>query len=117
MRTRPQSLRTTIRNALGSSFPTCIYWGPEFVQLYNDAFLALLGAKPSPAGKPAYLTWPELWSVMGAQFASVLRTSQALFAEDQLVQPNRHGYPEEVYLTYSYSPLYNDDGVRRASGV
>ena len=72
VRTWPQALRTLVRTLLGSPFPSCLYWGPEFVQLYNEAFLPLVGAKPAPAGRPARHTWPERWQEMGAQFAAVL---------------------------------------------
>jgi hypothetical protein len=83
----PQSLRIAVRNSLASSFPTCIYWGPQFLQIYNEAFLSILGEKPFPAGKPARLTWPELWSTMGPQLESVLKTGKAVAAEDQLMEP------------------------------
>lgn len=109
----PEALTTVVRNQMSSSFATCIFWGPELVQIYNDAFLPLLGAKPLPAGKPARLTWPELWSSMGPRLESVLRTGNAVFAQDQLFQLERHGYPEESYLTYSESPLYDTDGSVR----
>jgi hypothetical protein len=32
----PQSLRTAASICLSSRFPTVIYWGAEFVTLYND---------------------------------------------------------------------------------
>jgi hypothetical protein len=108
----PAALSTAVKNVLSSPFPACIFWGPEFVQIYNDGFLPILGAKPSPAGKPARLTWPELWSGLGPQLESVLRTGEAIFAEDRLFQPERHGYREESYLTYSYSPLHDVGAVR-----
>jgi signal transduction histidine kinase/chemotaxis response regulator CheB len=108
-----QALTTTVKNQISSSFPTCIFWGPALVQIYNEAFLPLLGAKQSPAGKPARLIWPELWSSMGPRLESVLQTGKAVFAEDQLFQLERHGFPEECYLTYSNSPLYDTDGTVR----
>lgn len=111
----PPALSIAVRNVMSSTFPTCIYWGPELVQIYNEAFLPILGAKPSPAGKPARLTWPEVWSALGLQLQSVLQTGRALCAENRLIQSERHGYPEEAYVTYSYSPLHDDEG--RVCGV
>lgn len=34
----PQALRMAISLCLNSSFPTCVYWGPECCLLYDDAW-------------------------------------------------------------------------------
>ena len=44
---------------------------------------------------------------------SVLDTGQATWSEDLLLPMDRHGYWEETYWTYSYSPLHDDDGTVR----
>ena len=42
-----------------------------------------------------------------------MRSGQATWSEDLLLPMNRHGYWEETYWTYSYSPLHDDDGTVR----
>jgi hypothetical protein len=32
-----------VRLLLGSGYPMYIAWGPEFIQLYNDAYRPILG--------------------------------------------------------------------------
>jgi hypothetical protein len=108
-----QALVTAVRNQMSSSSPSCIFWGPELVQIYNEAYLPLLSARPSPAGKPARANWPELWNWMGPRLESVLQTGAAVLAEEQLFQLERHGDPEESYLTLSNSPLNDSDGKVR----
>ena len=44
---------------------------------------------------------------------SVMSSGQATWSEDLLLPMNRHGYWEETYWTYSYSPLHDDDGMVR----
>src|SRR6201987_4486175 len=44
---------------------------------------------------------------------SVMHTGQATWSEDLLLPMDRHGYWEETYWTYSYSPLHDDDGTVR----
>jgi hypothetical protein len=39
----PQSLRAAVRIVLSSRYPMLLLWGPEFTQLYNDAYSALIG--------------------------------------------------------------------------
>jgi PAS domain S-box-containing protein len=41
----------------------------------------------------------------------VLATGEATWSDDLLLPMNRHGYWEETYWTYSYSPLHDDDGT------
>ncbi|WP_217452266.1 hypothetical protein [Mucilaginibacter humi] len=40
-----QSLLTTISIILNSRFPMFLWWGPELIQFYNDAYRPSLGAK------------------------------------------------------------------------
>jgi PAS domain S-box-containing protein len=107
------SLRTACRICLTSRFPMIVWWGKELRFLYNDAYLPLLGTKHPALGKPGEAVWPEIWDVIGPMLESVMSTGQATWSEDLLLPMNRHGYWEETYWTYSYSPLHDDDGVVR----
>ena len=59
------------------------------------------------------MVWTEIWDVIGPMLGSVMSSGQATWSEDLLLPMNRHGYWEETYWTYSYSPLHDDDGVVR----
>ena len=49
----PQSLRTVVQIALASSSPAIVLWGPELIQVYNDAYSTLMGVKhPAGLGQP-----------------------------------------------------------------
>ena len=49
----PQSLRTMVSTCLNSRFPILIWWGPQFVKLYNDAYRQILrGKHPHAMGAP-----------------------------------------------------------------
>ena len=107
------SLRTACRICLTSRFPMIVWWGKELRFLYNDAYLPLLGTKHPALGKPGETVWPEIWGVIGPMLDSVMSSGQATWSEDLLLTLNRHDYWEETYWTYSYSPLFDDDGVVR----
>ena len=109
----PATLRTACRICLTSRFPMIVWWGKELRYLYNDAYLPLLGTKHPALGKPGEAVWPEIWDVIGPMLDSVMSSGQATWSEDLLLPMNRHGYWEETYWTYSYSPLHDDDGVVR----
>ncbi len=107
------SLRTAVRICLTSRFPMIVWWGPDLLFLYNDAYLPLLGIKHPALAKPGEMVWTEIWDVIGPMLGSVMSSGQATWSEDLLLPMNRHGYWEETYWTYSYSPLHDDDGVVR----
>ncbi|GAB3149830.1 SpoIIE family protein phosphatase [Amycolatopsis stemonae] len=110
----PASLATAVRICLTSRFPMIVWWGPELRFLYNDAYLPLLGTKHPALDKPGAEVWAEIWHIIGPMLEGVMATGEATWSEDLLLPMNRHGYWEETYWTYSYSPLHDDEGGVRA---
>ncbi|HVX38528.1 MAG TPA: ATP-binding protein, partial [Gemmatimonadaceae bacterium] len=102
----PQSLRTIVGTCLSSRFPILIWWGPELVMLYNDAYAPLIGAKhPRALGTRGQDVFPEIWHIIGPMLDGVLTRADATWSEDQLLLLERRGFPEECYFTFSYSPI------------
>ena len=112
----PQSLRTAVSICLHSRFELLIWWGPEFTMLYNDAYCRSLAAKhPWALGKPGELVWKEIWDVIGPMLRKVVDTGEATWSDDLQLLLERHGYPEETFYTFSYSPILDEDG--RIAGI
>ena len=106
-----QSLRTAASICLNSRFPMVVWWGSDLVLLYNDAWRLILGNKhPASLGRPGSEVWAEIWDIIGAQLQSVLETGAATWSDDLLLPVFRYGYVEEAYFTYSYSPIFVEDG-------
>lgn len=109
--TWPQSLRTCVRIVLASRQPMFIWWGEQLINLYNDAYLPIIGDKhPAALGKPAPVVWRELWHRIRSRVETVMRGNQGSYDEAFLLVTERHGYEEETYYTFSYSPVPNDSG-------
>ncbi|HEX8305589.1 MAG TPA: ATP-binding protein [Jatrophihabitans sp.] len=109
-------LKAAVRIVLASKVPMMIWWGPDLIQLYNDAYRPLLGNKhPAAIGQPAAECWAEVWASMGPRAVSVLAGEGASYFEDDLLFMERSGYQEETYWTYSYSPISGD--AREVLGV
>ena len=107
-----QSLRSALSICLGSRFPIVIYWGPDLVVLYNDAYAEILGKKhPSALGRPCREVWSEIWDVIGPMLDRVLTLGDATWSEDQLLILERRGYPEECYFSFSFSPVRGANGA------
>ena len=103
----PQALRTIVRVLLTTGHPTMIFWGPELICIYNDAFSRSLGPEKHPGilGAPGRRAWAEVWPLVGDQIERVMRGDGAVWLENQLVPIIRHGELQDVYWTYSYSPI------------
>src|SRR5579864_3966866 len=108
----PQSLRSTVSMLLPSRAQIILFWGPEFVVLYNDAYRPVFGAKhPQALGLAGRDAWREIWeSQLHALLAGVVRTGQAFWAKDLLFEIERHGFPEETYFDVSYDPVRVEAG-------
>src|SRR5262249_1972990 len=97
---------------LRSRFQLAIYWGPQFVLLYNDAERDVLGAMhPHALGRPAAEVLSDMWDVVGPMLFGVMATGEATWSVDQPLRLNRHGFVEEAFFTYSYSPIPDGDRV------
>jgi len=106
-----RSLTSLVATMLHSRHPMFLWWGPELVQFYNDAYLPSFGAgkHPSAMGQRGRECWPEIWSIIAPQIEDVMLRAKASWNEDALVPIQRNGRIEEVYWTYGYSPAFDDD--------
>ena len=106
----PQSLRTTINICLASDLPICVIWGPGLVQLYNDGYRVICGDKhPRSMGQNFPDCWKEAWPVIGEAHDAALAGDTA-FLETQHIFLERHGYLEECFFTFSFSPIRDEAG-------
>ncbi len=108
--TWPQSLRTVVSLLLNSKFPMFVAWGPQLAFLYNDGYLPIFGAKhPKALGRPFAEVWSEIWDDIGPLVDRAM-AGEATFHEDLPLRMLRHGYPEDTWFTFSYSPVHDESG-------
>ena len=88
-----------------------LWWGSDLVQFYNDAYRPTLGYKhPQALGQRGEDCWPEIWPTMKPLLDQVLLNGEAVWNEDRLIPIHRNGQLEDVYWTFSYSPVYGESG-------
>ncbi len=114
-----QSLRTVVRLMLNTGHPMYIFWGADGACLYNDAYRRSIGPErhPGSLGRPAREVWREIWDIIGPQIEQVLSGGGPTWHEDHLVPITRYGRREDVYWTYSYSPIDDDTAPSGIGGV
>lgn len=109
----PDSLLTTVNMLLSCPQPMLLFWGPDLIQFYNDAFRVSIreDKHPKALGQGGSECWREVWPVVGPQIAGVMNQGQSIFLPNQLVPIYRNGQLEDVYWNYSYSPVFSSDGT------
>lgn len=107
----PRSLKTALRIMLDSRYQMFVWWGRELTKFYNDAYISVLGGRhPWALGQPASHVWAEIWDTLGPQTEQVMTEGRATWNEERPLVMERNGYPEEVFFTFSYSPIADDEG-------
>jgi|ERR1041385_4574185 PAS domain-containing protein len=104
---------------MASQFPMALRWGPEFVIIYNDGYVPILGEKhPEALGAGFREVWPEVQDQLGSlHHELLLGERKAMFAEDLLRIRRRGEAMEDAYFTVSYSPAPDDTAPMGVGGV
>ncbi|HYG26801.1 MAG TPA: ATP-binding protein [Caulobacteraceae bacterium] len=94
-------------------FPVCLWAGPQYALVYNDAYRRILAAKhPAALGQPGSQVWAEIWEELEPQFDQVRAGGEAVYFEDATFVMARleGGETENAWFSYSLSPLRDEDG-------
>jgi two-component sensor histidine kinase/PAS domain-containing protein len=115
----PQSLRTVVRLMLNTGHPISIFWGEEGIWFYNDAFSRSIGPEQHPVslGLPAREVWRDIWHIIGPEVDLVMSGRGSTWSENKLVPITRNGQREDVFWTYSYSPIGDDNASHGVGGM
>jgi PAS domain-containing protein len=108
--TWPQSLRTTLELILHSKHGMMLAWGPDLTLFYNEACAPFLGRKhPTAMGRPFAEVWSDVWADIDPLVRRTLAGEGVWFQDYHLVM-ERHGYAEDTWWQFSYSPARDDGG-------
>lgn len=114
----PQSLRMMVSLLLANRFPLLLWWGSDYVSIYNDAYRPILGTKhPQSLGQPVRECWSEIWHILKPLIDTPFFGGPATWMEDLEVEINRHGFVEETHFTIAYSPVPDESAPRGIGGV
>ena len=113
------ALHTMLSIMLANRFPHILWWGPHYIQFYNDPYRPVLGAKhPDKAlGLPANECWAEIWNVIGPLIDRPFNGGPATWDDDIYLEINRHGFVEESHFTIAYSPVPDETVPGGIGGV
>lgn len=105
------ALKTLMATVLPVESQIALFWGPQYVALYNATYAPTIGEKhPRAFGQPFIEHWPETWNDVEPLLRNVRDTGQTFSAKDRPFYIERHGCGETVYFDVSYSPVREADG-------
>jgi hypothetical protein len=106
----PPSLCTSVSALLSSRAQIMMFWGPDLLAFFNDAYRTVLGVKePTALAQPGREVWSEVWDFLHPLLDGVVRTGRAYSGKDVPFWVERHGYVEETYFDISYDPVRAED--------
>src|SRR5580698_11198840 len=112
------ALRAVVPILLANRFPQLLWWGPEYISIYNDAYRPILGRKhPWGLGRPVRDCWSEVWDVLQPLIDTPFKGGPATWSEDIELQINRAGFIEETHFTVAYSAVPDDTVPGGIGGV
>ena len=112
------TLKTMTRFLLVNRFPILLWWGPQFCQLYNDAYRPILGTKhPQFLGRPTAECWSEIWDILRPLIETPFNGGPPTWMEDIQLELNRYGFTEETHFTIAYSPVPDETVASGIGGV
>ncbi len=112
------ALRMMVGFLLANRFPLLLWWGPDYVQLYNDPYRPVLGTKhPRSMGQPCRECWAEIWHILQPLIDTPFTGGPATWMDDIPLEMNRHGFVEETHFTIAYSPVPDETAPRGIGGV
>ncbi len=112
------ALRTTVGVLLANRFPLLLWWGPEYISIYNDAYVPVLGRKhPNALGQPVSQCWSEIWHILKPLIDTPFNGGPSTWIEDFELHLQRLGFTEEAHFTVAYSPIPDDTVPGGIGGV
>src|SRR5579872_2737020 len=112
------SLRMMVNFLLANRFPLLLWWGPDYISIYNDAYRPILGTKhPWALGKPVRECWSEIWDVLRPLIDAPFHGGPSTWMDDIELHIKRKDYTEETHFTVAYSPVPDETAPRGIGGV
>ena len=111
-----QALRSAAALVLHNDSGMLLWWGPDFVQIYNDAYRPVLGDKhPRAMGQPFRECWSEVFHILGPLAERPFRGGPSMTSDDLPLLINRKVHREETHFHLAYSPV--PDETAQPTGI
>ena len=105
------ALKTLVGVMLMAGQPMFLAWGPKRTLLYNDRYADVLALKhPSALGRDFLEVWSEIQTDLTPIVEQAYRGEPVHMNDIELLML-RKGYPEEAHISFSYTPVLDEQGA------
>jgi len=112
------ALRTMTSILLANRFPMLLWWGPDQISIYNDAYIPVLATKhPRALGEPVREVWSEIWHILRPLILTPFNGGPPTWSDDLELAIRRRGFLEETHFTVAYSPVPDETAPNGIGGV
>ncbi|KAG6008499.1 hypothetical protein E4U54_008694 [Claviceps lovelessii] len=99
-------LRSASDMTMRTPYPAAMYWGPEFITMYNKPYVELAGKKhPRLTGQPYQEGWAEIWDEIKPVVLRAWNEGESTMKHDDRLFISRNGFLEETFFSWSMVPL------------
>lgn len=103
-------MRCVVNMTLNDSYPAILFWGDEAIMVYNEAYIQLLGITHPCMGKSARTHASNYWPTFTPLVQHINATGASLREHDVPLFVDRHGFLEETYWSFQFTPVLNSEG-------
>ncbi|KAF2638197.1 hypothetical protein P280DRAFT_431327 [Massarina eburnea CBS 473.64] len=90
--------------------PAVLFWGPELIMIYNEAYIPLLGGFHPCMGISAAVALVDVWSEYFTPIVEQNMAGETVDKTDTLILLMRNNFMEETYFTFSFMPVFDSEG-------
>ena len=105
----PESLLSLVCLCLNAQFPAIIWWGREFVQIYNDSFRKVFHIHPESLGAKGREDF-RLWNSLGDSLQGVFENGKAREVRRKIAL-NLEGVAGEREFIFYHTPIVAASGA------
>lgn len=111
MSTWASQLRSFANLAMQDPRPAVIFYGPDLIMIYNEAYIELLGGLHPCMGVSARIALASVWSEYFEPIIHKNLQGESVERINHAISFVRRGFLEETYFSFRFIPIYDSAGA------
>lgn len=91
--------------------PAVVFYGPDLIMIYNEAYIELLGGFHPCMGVSARVALASVWSEFFEPIIQKNLKGESVERINYAIPVFRSGFLEETYFSFKFIPIYDSEGA------